>query len=115
MTPISEDLPGLSEWEKFCVHKVDLRPESEKIFHRLHKDSVRRKIQRAEREFLVYEKGNDRGLLEKFYSLFVMTRRRHGLPPSPLHWFENLLTCLKEKAQIRLASKDGCRSLRYSR
>jgi hypothetical protein len=107
MTPISEDLPGLCDWEKFCVHKVDLRPESEEIFHRLHKDSVRRKIQRAEREGLVYEKGNNHGLLEKFYTLFVMTRRRHGLPPSPLHWFENLLTCLKEKAQIRLASKDG--------
>ena len=107
LTAISEDLPGLHDSEKYCAHKVDLRPETEEIFRRLHKDSVRRKIQRAEREGLVYEKGNGLDLLKKFYTLFVMTRRRHGLPPSPLHWFENLLTCLKEKAQIRLASKDG--------
>ena len=98
---------GFSESGKFCFHRVDLRAGTDEIFRRLHKDSIRRKIQRAEREGLVYEKGGDPALLEKFYRLFVKTRRRHGLPPSPLHWFRNLLTCLGENAQIRIASKDG--------
>jgi Acetyltransferase (GNAT) domain len=105
LTPIQESANASRDSEKFCFHKLDLRPGTDDIFRALHKDSIRRKIQRAERELLVYEKGNDQALLEKFYRLFVMTRRRHGLPPSPLHWFQNLLSCLGEKAQIRIASK----------
>jgi len=107
LNPILEAAAGSCESGKFCFHKLDLLAGTDQIFRGLHKDSIRRKIQRAEREGLVYEKGSDRALLEKFYNLFVMTRRRHGLPPSPLYWFSNLLACLGEKAQIRIASKGG--------
>jgi hypothetical protein len=107
LNPILEAATGSCESGKFYFHRVSLRAGIDEIFRGLHKDSIRRKIQRADREGLVYEKGNDQVLLGKFYRLFVMTRRRHGLPPSPLHWFRNLLACLGEKAQIRIASRDG--------
>ena len=96
---------GFKHSEKFVFHKVDLRYDSDTLLKNLHKDSIRRKIQRAEREGLTYEKGSSRALLEKFYPLFVMARKRHGLPPSPLRWFENLLQSLGEAAQIRIASR----------
>jgi hypothetical protein len=36
-----------------------------------------------------------------------MTRRRHGVPPQPLVWFQNLVRCLGDSVTIRLASKSG--------
>jgi lipid II:glycine glycyltransferase (peptidoglycan interpeptide bridge formation enzyme) len=96
-----------TEASKFCLHTLDIQPTTETLFQNLHKDSIRRKIERARRENLTYESGTSRLLLRKFYRLFVMTRRRHGLPPSPFSWFCNLIDCLGERIQIRIASKDG--------
>ena len=69
---------------------------------------MQRKIKRAEREGLTYEEGQSDSLLAKFYQLLLFTRRRHGLPPQPVAWFRNLITCLGDKVKIRVASKDGC-------
>jgi lipid II:glycine glycyltransferase (peptidoglycan interpeptide bridge formation enzyme) len=79
----------------------------EEIFRRFHKDSIQRKIRRAERERLTYEEGRDEGILEKFYQLLLQTRRRQQLPPHPRSWFRHLADCLGEKMKIRVASKDG--------
>ena len=46
-------------------------------------------------------------LLRQFYGLLLMTRRRHGVPPQPIAWFQNLVDCLGGKVKIRLAFKDG--------
>jgi hypothetical protein len=91
--------------EAFVLHTLDIRPGLRELFRGLHKDCVQRKIQRAEREGLAYESGNSESLLGKFYLLLLKTRRRHGLPPQPLQWFRNLIACLGEKVQIRIASK----------
>jgi CelD/BcsL family acetyltransferase involved in cellulose biosynthesis len=98
------DGEGVCESEQFAFHTIDLRPSAADILKSLHKDSIRRKIQRAEREQLVYEVGNHDQLLKKFFHLFAMTRRRHGLPPTPFRWFTNLVECLGDRAQVRLAS-----------
>ena len=84
-----------------------LRPRVVELYQKLHKDSIRRKIVRANREGLLYQKGTNRDLLEKFYQLFVVTRARHGLPPSPFLWFVNLVECLGDRLQVRIASKQG--------
>jgi lipid II:glycine glycyltransferase (peptidoglycan interpeptide bridge formation enzyme) len=91
----------------FWLHKIDLRPELQTLVLRFHKNSVRQMIRRAEREGLLYEQGRSELLLKKFYHLLLLTRRRHQLPPQPLHWFQSLVECLDEKLNIHLASKDG--------
>jgi GNAT acetyltransferase-like protein len=93
--------------EVFLLHKLDLSPSLDEIFQTFHKDCVQRKIQRAVREGLVCEEGRTGLLLNKFYHLLLMTRRRHGLPAQPVRWFQNLMACLGERAKIRVASKDG--------
>jgi hypothetical protein len=101
-------LPETLQKAKFFVlHKLDLRPSLNVLFQNLHDDCVKRKIRRAGREGLTYEKGRTDSLLAKFYILLVQTRRRHGLPPQPLAWFRNLITCLGPKLKIRVASKNG--------
>ena len=98
---------GLTESANFCFHTLDLHPGIDTLYRKVHKDCIRRKIQRANREGLTYEEGRSRSLLEQFYRLFVMTRRRHGLPPSPFEWLCNLVECLGDKIQVRIAAKDG--------
>jgi CelD/BcsL family acetyltransferase involved in cellulose biosynthesis len=97
---------GLSRSSSYYIHVLDLRPDLDTLFHKFHKSCVQRKIARAEREHLVYEEGRSDELLQKFYSLLIMTRRRHGLPPQPLLWFQNLIRSFGENVTLRMASKD---------
>jgi len=93
--------------DTFFLHKLDLRPSLEKIYRCLHKNCVQRKIRRAEREGLIYKEGRSDALLDEFYDLLLITRRRHGLPAQPKDWFHNLATNLGNALKIRVVSKDG--------
>jgi hypothetical protein len=88
------------------LHVLDLQPEVGEIFERLHKDSVKRRIQRAQRAGLIQKCGRSESLLKDFYALFVITRGRHCVPPSPYAWFQNLVQCLGEALEIRVAYKE---------
>lgn len=98
---------GLPSSRSYNFHTLDLRPSLEQLFRGLHKDSLQRRIQRAEKEGLSHETGRSPQLLEKFYGLLLMTRRRHQLLPQPRAWFTNLANCLGSAMEIRLAAKDG--------
>lgn len=91
---------------QFCQHHLDLTPDLETVFRNFHKDSTQRKIRRAEKENLVYEEGSTPALLNAFYDLMIMTRRRHLLPPQPKRWFVNLAKCFGDALKIRITYKD---------
>ena len=93
--------------QKYYLHRLDLQPSINQLFNNLHKDSTQRKIRRAEREGLSYEEGRSEELLDKFYRLLMLTRRRHQVPVQPREWFANLLTCLGDMVKIRVASGQG--------
>jgi hypothetical protein len=92
--------------EQYFLHVLDLSPDIQELHKRLHGDSIRRKIQRAEREHLALEAGSSETLLADFYKLHVVTRKRQHLPPHPESWFRNVLGCMGEDAKIRVAKKD---------
>lgn len=98
---------GLQPSCSYYYHELDLAPRIEQIFQRMHDNSFKRKIHRAERERLSYESGRSKELLDEFYRLLKMTRRRHQLPPQPRAWFRNLVESVGERCQIRLTRKDG--------
>jgi CelD/BcsL family acetyltransferase involved in cellulose biosynthesis len=102
----SEELSLFTRDQAYMLHTLDLRPTLEQIVRRLHKDSIQRRIRRAEKEGLSYETGCSEQLVEEFYRMLVMTRKRHRLPPQPRTWFRNLIECMGDKAQIRLARKN---------
>ncbi len=91
---------------QYSFHEIDLQPTIQEIFGSLHKDSIQRKIRRAEREKLEYEEGSSDKLLAEFYDLLTITRRRHHVPPQSKEWFENLRNCFKDGFKIRIARKD---------
>jgi len=91
----------------YFLHVLDLRPELSDVFRSLDKDSVQRRIRRAERANLVEHSGPSGDLLKQFYHLYVTTRGRHQLPPTPFAWFRNLLACMRDAADIRVAHHEG--------
>jgi Acetyltransferase (GNAT) domain len=110
--PIDEILGRLREagffpGAKYFLHRLDLRPNIEEVFTSLDKNSVQRRIQHAERAGLIEKCGRSEDLLREFYRLFVITRGRHQLPPTPYDWFQNLIQNLGEALEIRIAYKDS--------
>jgi hypothetical protein len=91
----------------YCFHQVDLRPDIDTLFRNCHKNSTQRKINRAEREGLTYAEGRSEALVESFYKLYLLTRRRHVVLPQPKRWFQNLIRSCGDALKIRVASKDG--------
>jgi len=88
------------------LHVLDLRPDLDELFKSLDKDSVQRRIQRAERAGLIEKRGRSEQLLKEFYALFALTRGRHQLPPTPYTWFQTLIDCLGETLEIRVAYQE---------
>jgi CelD/BcsL family acetyltransferase involved in cellulose biosynthesis len=107
LSPVPDACAGLQKSCSYCFHQLDLRPSLEEIFRGLHKDSIQRKIQRAEREGLSYEVGRSEQLSDEFYRLQLITRRRHRLLPQPRAWFRNLVKYMGDGVEIRLVRKDG--------
>jgi CelD/BcsL family acetyltransferase involved in cellulose biosynthesis len=93
--------------ESFYFHELDLSPTIEQLFKGLHKDSIQRKIRRAEKEQLTYEVGRTNEFIDTVYNLLLITRRRHHLPPQPKTWFRNLARNMGEALHIRVARKNG--------
>ncbi len=92
--------------QTYYLHTLDLIPPLEEVFGRLHKDSIQRRIRRAGRE-LSCEVGRSGELVDEFYRLLMMTRRRHHVPPQPRAWFRNLVECMGPNLQISVAQKNG--------
>jgi CelD/BcsL family acetyltransferase involved in cellulose biosynthesis len=105
LRPISElsVLDGIVKTPACYLHMLDLRPPADELLRRTHKTSVQQRIRRAEREGIRYESGTSDKLLNAFYRLLVQTRRRHQLPPQPIQWFRNLVSCMGDRLQIRVA------------
>ncbi len=94
------------ESSRYYIHWLDLTLPLPTIFNSLHKDSIQRKIRRADKERLIYKDGRSDDLLQHFYTLLMRTRRRHQLPPQPIVWFRNLLRSLGDSISIRIAFKE---------
>ena len=91
----------------YTFHQLNLDPDVDTLFLNCHKSSTQRKIRRAEREGLTYAEGASVELLDQFYRLFVVTRKRHKLPPPPRMWFANLVESFGGALKIRVAYRQG--------
>lgn len=90
----------------YYLHVLNLRRGLDEVLRGLDRDSVQRRIQRAERAGLAEKSGTSGDLLKEFYTLFVMTRGRHHLPPIPYRWFLNLIQFHGQSVEIRVAYND---------
>lgn len=110
LRPLLADYRGwdnLQPSSSYWYHELDLSPGLDEIFGRLHKNSFQRMVRRARRKQLSYEAGCSERLVDEFYELLLRTRMRQQLFPQPKGWFKNLLECMGNKLQVRVARKDG--------
>jgi len=96
---------GFGTSKSFTLHCLDLAPTLDELFRSFHKDCVQRKIRRAEKQQLRYEEGYSEKAVQQFFGLMLKTRRKHQLPPQPIAWFRNLVSCLGAQLHIRVALK----------
>ncbi len=90
----------------YAFHRLDLAPDIEAIFGKLHKSSTQRKVRRAKREGLTYREGSTKAHLDDFYRIFTLTRKRQGLAPQSKKWFANLMDCFGDALRIHVALKE---------
>jgi hypothetical protein len=95
---------GFQPFKKYYLHTIGLDPQMDQLVRRFHKTSVQQRLRGAERNGLRYECGRSDFLLEKFYALLLLARRRHQVPPQPREWFRNLRDRMGDALQIHLAS-----------
>jgi hypothetical protein len=111
--PLSNDLgcafqqEGFQALNNYYVHTIDLRSDEDQLLRRFHKTSIQQRIHRAERDGVVYECGRSNALMDKFYPLMLLTRRRHRMPPPPVAWFRNLMEFSGGALTIHVASYKG--------
>jgi hypothetical protein len=74
---------------KFYGHVLQICSEPAQIFGRF-ASSVRRAIRKAEHTGVSAMARRSREAVGDFYRLHVQTRRRHGLPPQPASFFQNI-------------------------
>jgi len=99
--------PTLEISQTFWLHSLNLSLPIKQLLSNTHKSSFQRRIRHAEREHLEYERSGSKELIDQFYDLLVITRKRHGLLPQPKSWFANLMSEMSADAGIRLVRKEG--------
>ncbi len=93
--------------QSFWLHTLSLEPRIEQLFSNTHESSIQRRIRHAENGHLEYVRGASGELIDHFYDLLVITRKRHRLLPQPRIWFRNLMSEMSGDAEIRLVRMAG--------
>ena len=75
--------------QTFIMHMLDLNMSVEQLFSNL-RSSTRRNIKKAQKENVKVIVSTSYADLKEFYRLNAITRKKHGLPPQPLTFFNNL-------------------------
>jgi lipid II:glycine glycyltransferase (peptidoglycan interpeptide bridge formation enzyme) len=98
--------PGsLAKSHEAVIHRLYLSRSRDEVMKRFSKGHVLRKL-RIERADLRLEEGRTESLLDAFYGLQLLTRRRHHIPPQPRTWFSNMIDCMRDRLTLRVLFKD---------
>lgn len=97
------ELRGGTEWPgetapstRFYEHTLDLRKNPAMIFASF-SSANRRAIRKAEKNAVWIEVTQSQEAVRKYYLLHVKTRKRHGLPPQPFSFFQNIQEAVIEQ------------------
>lgn len=97
---IQDDRLGSTHFYKH--HYLPLESEPEQLKKSFHRTCVRQRISRALRSNLTLKVADSESDLCDFYRLYLITRKRLGLPPQPYVFFKSLWDTFFESKQISL-------------
>ncbi len=78
--------PDSPQSTTYHLHHLDLEQDADRLLKRF-RSSTRRNIKKAQQRKIDIEIANDIGSMKKFYRLNCITRKHHGVPPQPFHFF----------------------------
>lgn len=91
----------------FHHHTLPLIPDPTQLFAKFY-GTVRTSVRKAEQNGVVVEFSESPAAIREFYTLLCKTRSRHGLPPQPPEFFENIQQHLLRPRQGTVAlAKQG--------
>jgi hypothetical protein len=101
---LPDALPSVS----YLGHTLNLSRNEEYIFSGF-RDSTKRNIKKAIKEAVEVKINNSSVSIKEFYRLNCMTRKNHGLPPQPLHFFKKVFEYIisSKSGLVVLASFGG--------
>ena len=96
---------------EFYGHEIELGRTQEELLGSF-EPAVRRGIRKAEKSGVRIGFGSERGSVEEYYRLHCMTRKRHGVPPQPLRFFEAIAEhVLRVGAGFVVTASEGGRAI----
>jgi lipid II:glycine glycyltransferase (peptidoglycan interpeptide bridge formation enzyme) len=100
--------PDVKESTFSYKHNLDLSIGEENLFKNL-SSNTKRNIKKAIREDVTVDLSSSRSALEEFYQMNCATRKKHGLPPQPKKFFNNLFTYIisEEKGFIAIGKQNN--------
>lgn len=81
--------PGAAASTGYRGHRLSLVSSEDILFANVH-GAVRRAIRKSRKSGVTVEISQDLGAVRAYYGLQCKTRRKHGLPPQPFRFFENI-------------------------
>jgi hypothetical protein len=85
----NDDWPEAQPSVSFYGHAIDLQGGPEAVFKRF-SSALRRGIRKAQDQGVQIEFDTRPETIALYYSLHCRTRRKHGVPPQPFRFFENI-------------------------
>lgn len=100
---------GIMSVSRYVHHYLLLDNNIENIYAKFHRTCIRQRISRAQKSNIKINFSNSENEFYKFHNLYLITRKRIGLPPQPLLFIHNLWKKFNEQnqAKIVLAEKDN--------
>ena len=98
-----------SRHNNYKTHSLQLDSNPTQLMASFHRSCVRQKIQQTIRNNVCLKLGENETDLQQFYKLYVMTRRRLGLPPQPYLFFKMIWETFYPANQVMLliAEQEG--------
>jgi len=75
---------------RYFVHQLPLRSDPDAVFRTFTKGRTQAAIKQCERYGVIIERRTDAGAMAQFRQLNYRTRKKHGLPPQPDRFFDNV-------------------------
>jgi FemAB-related protein (PEP-CTERM system-associated) len=93
----------------FINSSLELDSNPDAVWNRFHKRSVQRPIKKSQREGVTCYWGKSLGDMNKFYKLFILTRKKLGVPPYGFNLFYEIWEKMIQKgsAGLLLAEYQG--------
>jgi CelD/BcsL family acetyltransferase involved in cellulose biosynthesis len=88
---------GFSIRHHYKNYVIPLSDDAEAVKKTFHRTSVRQTINKSFRLGVTVRKKEDASDLDVFYKLYLLNRRRHGIPPQPKRFFSLILENMNEE------------------